>query len=109
MQPLAIIFTLAVVVEALVEYFGTPVPSEYKPYLAAVVGVGLCVAYDADLLALLGFAATVPYLGSILTGLLIARGSNYLNDLVGRLSPGSVEGSPDGGHPGREVLSGGTL
>jgi hypothetical protein len=82
----ALILVLVVVVEALIEYFGSPIPSAYKPYVAAVLGVLLCLAYGADLLALLGYPASVPYVGSVLTGLLISRGSNVFNDLVSRLN-----------------------
>jgi hypothetical protein len=43
------------------------------------------VLYDADLLATLGYVALVPYVGAALTGLMIGRGSNYVNDLISRL------------------------
>jgi hypothetical protein len=85
MQALGIIFALAVLVEGLIEYFAQPVQSQYKPYVAALLAVVLCVAYHADLLAALGYAAEVPYVGNVLTGLMISRGANYLNDLVSRL------------------------
>lgn len=85
MQALALIFALAVLVEGLVEYFGAPIPTAYKRYVAALVGVALCIVYGADLLAILGFTASVPYVGAALTGLIVGRGSNYLNDLVTRL------------------------
>ena|ERR1044071_12853 len=86
MTTFALIFVLVIIVEALVEYFGTPIPSAYKPYVAAVLGIVLCLAYGADLLALLGYPASVPLVGSVLTGLLISRGSNVFNDLVSRLN-----------------------
>lgn len=86
MQTFALIFVLVVIVEALIEYFGGPIPSAYKPYAAAALGVLLCLAYGADLLALLGYGASVPFVGSVLTGLLISRGSNVFNDLVSRLN-----------------------
>lgn len=85
LQSLWLIFALAVIVEGLVEYLGAPVPTRYKPYVAAAAGVLLCLAYGADLLAQLGYTAAVPTAGQVLTGLLIGRGSNYLNDLVSRL------------------------
>ena len=86
MQTLALIFVLVVIVEALVEYFLGIVPSAYKPYAAGVLGVLLCVAYGADLLTLLGLVSPVPYIGSVLTGLLISRGSNVFNDMISRLN-----------------------
>lgn len=85
LQALAAIFVLAVLVEALIEYLGQPIPSAYKPYAAALVGIGLCLAYNADMLALLGLQAGIPYVGQLLTGAIISRGANYLNDLIARL------------------------
>lgn len=85
MQAIALIFVLAVLTEGLVEYFGTPIPSAYKRYIAAIVGVIVCILYNADLLAILGYAASVPFVGAILTGLVVGRGSNYLNDIVARI------------------------
>lgn len=85
MQTLGLILALVVVVEGLIEYFATPIPSNYKPYVAAILGIGLCLGYGADLLSLLGYQASIPFVGQVLTGLLISRGSNYTNDLVSRL------------------------
>jgi divalent metal cation (Fe/Co/Zn/Cd) transporter len=90
METFGIILILVVIVEALIEYFGTPIPSAYKPYVAAVVGVLLCLGYGADLLAALGYPAGLPYVGTVLTGLLISRGSNVFNDLVSRLNTRSA-------------------
>lgn len=86
LKSLAIIFVLSFVVEALVEYLGQPVPARWKPYAGALVGVMLCLAYGADLLARLGYPARVPYVGEVLTGLLIGRGSNVLNDIIARIT-----------------------
>lgn len=94
MTTLALILVLVIVVEALVEYFGTPIPSAYKPYAAAALGVLLCLAYGADLLALLGYPASIPFVGSVLTGLLISRGSNVFNDLVSRLNVVPLPAAP---------------
>lgn len=85
METFGLILFLVVLVEGLVEHFGAPVPSTFKPYLAALLGVVLCVAYGADLPAALGYAALVPYIGQVLTGVMISRGSNYINDLIARV------------------------
>jgi hypothetical protein len=85
METLGLILFLVVLVEGLVEHFGAPVPSTFKPYLAALLGVALCMAYGADLPAALGFTALFPFIGQVLTGVMISRGSNYINDLLGRV------------------------
>ncbi len=91
------ILVLAAATEALVEYLVQPV---IKPdsmptpdggvdvrgmilrYVAAAVGVGLCLVYNADLLALAELHASIPVIGPIVTGLLIGRGANFINDFA---------------------------
>lgn len=79
------ILILAILVESIIEH-GLPfLPSVAKPYTAIVLAVAVCVAYSADLLALLGLVPAYPIIGQILTGLVIGRGSNYLNDIWERI------------------------
>lgn len=89
------ILLLAALVEALVEYFVQPwlKPDEAEVplwrsmalrYSSAIVGVGLCLAYAMDLLAVVGLSARAPFVGEVLTGLLIGRGANFVNDFIER-------------------------
>jgi len=48
------------------------------------VGVGLCWAYRADLLALVGLDARYSLIGYLVTGLLLGRGANFINDFADR-------------------------
>lgn len=84
MQAFGAIFVLAVLVEGVMEYLGTPIPSKIKPYVAAAAAIAVCLAYGADLPAALGLPA-VAYVGPVVTGLVIGRGSNYLADVVRRV------------------------
>jgi hypothetical protein len=90
---LTLISLLAFLAEGLTEYLARPVLAflgvkDKSPmwlrYVAAIVGVGLAFAYQADLLALVGFQAVHPAIGLTLTGILIGRGSNYVHDLMDR-------------------------
>jgi len=99
---LGLIFVLAFLAETMTEYFARPfirfdslpgnapsngqriIPAWVLRYIAALMGVGLAIAYRADILGLLGLAAWTPWIGWIVTGLIIGRGSNYLHDLVDR-------------------------
>jgi hypothetical protein len=45
-----------------------------------LVAMLLCVATKANILSIAGFNVAIPYLGEILTGLLISRGANFIND-----------------------------
>ncbi len=46
-----------------------------------VVGLLLAFGAQADLLAMVGIPLVIPYLGYVLTGLLISRGANFLHDI----------------------------
>jgi hypothetical protein len=85
------ILMLATLAEGLVEHFLKPIilppdESRFQPlklsayvrdillrYAAALVGVALCLAYRADLLALAGLASPTPLVGQIITGLVVGR------------------------------------
>ena len=99
---LAGIFALAFLCEAIVEYLfadllvalgkliervaGVKVDcTKSLKYVAVAVGIGLCFGYDIDLIAILGLGLKPvhPSIGVILSGIVIGRGSNYLNDFLG--------------------------
>ena len=76
---------MAIIVEGLITYLKTFFIGG-KPQWQMLVGIGLGVTvslvYDVDIFALLGITSTVPYVGAVLTGVLISRGSNYIFDLI---------------------------
>lgn len=86
-QSLASIFVLAILIEGITEYFISD-PNKKQPWLkyaAAGLGIIVSVAYKVDLLAALGVTSAVPLIGELLTGLVIGRGSNYLNEFIGKV------------------------
>jgi len=87
MTQLTLFFLLATLVEGIVEYAGDTVPAAIKQYVAAAVAIALCIAEGADLLAVLGLTAPYPYVGAIVTGLILGRGSNELHDFTDRNAP----------------------
>lgn len=50
------------------------------------VSIVVCVATGADIFPLVGMPLAVPFLGSTLTGIVTARGANFVNDLFTRLN-----------------------
>jgi len=57
--------------------------------LGLVLGVLISVAYDIDLFKIVGLEgqwAWVAYLGALLTGLIMSRGANVVNDIIDRLN-----------------------
>jgi uncharacterized membrane protein AbrB (regulator of aidB expression) len=92
---LAVIFLMAFLVEALVEYvFGKPfdhveILKPYKwllMYIALAVGVAGAFIYQFDVIHLLSDWLKVPIavhpFGMALTGLMIGRGSNFVHDVI---------------------------
>lgn len=88
-EAISTIFILAAVVEAIITYVvpknNTDEPREWLKYVSAVMGVVVCVAYNADILGTLGVVSTVPYIGAVITGLIVGRGSNFLNDFYAKV------------------------
>jgi hypothetical protein len=52
---------------------------------ALVIGLLVAIAGNLDLPGLVGIPFILPYLGMILTGILISRGANFVHDLLGRI------------------------
>lgn len=80
----AAVLVLAVLVEGLVEYvFADGKMDKYLRYLALALGIIVAVAYKVDLMAdVFGLTSGIPYFGSIVSGVIIGRGSNYVNDFI---------------------------
>lgn len=54
----------------------------YDVIATLVVSILLSVAVGADLFTYLGFTIPYPFVGSILTGVLLSRGATIVHDLV---------------------------
>ena len=82
------LITICILVESMVTYInsffvvGEP---HYQMILSLVFGIFIAVAYKIDLLKLADIESEMPYIGSILTGILISRGSNYVYDLMSKI------------------------
>ena len=52
--------------------------------LGLVVSLLVAVNWDLDLFKMVGFPeGNIPYVGAVLTGLILSRGSNVVSDLIG--------------------------
>lgn len=51
-------------------------------FFAELIAIGA----NIDFLAAVGLPIYIPYVGRILTGLLISRGANFVHDLLGNLN-----------------------
>ena len=93
MTGIVLIFTLAIIVEAVVEY-GKSIGKAFlsggwktavTQLTAIVVAVALCFAAGGDLFAAVGITFAWPWLGVVLTDILISRGANYVSDFMKKL------------------------
>lgn len=97
MSNIAIIIAVAVLIEGLVEYgksiadmfYGGDKKTAITQIITIVVGIAIAFAFNADMFAPLGFTVN-HYIGMVLTGIVMSRGSNYVSDLIGRIGQTSV-------------------
>lgn len=85
---LATILILAITVEALIEYAKLLFVDKaivWKQVAALLIGVVLAVLAGVDLYGMVGVTFAVPYVGTVLTGIIFSRGSNYLADMVKKM------------------------
>lgn len=92
MTQFLILFVLAILVEAIINMTigDIPTPSWVKKVASIVLGIGVCIVYKVGLIALLGIEGGIPVVDYIATGIIISRGSNFLNDLLTRIKGGNV-------------------
>lgn len=79
---------MAVIVEAVIDYVKTWVVDkkiQWQQIIAVLFGIAISFAYCLDIPAIVGIESPVNYVGNILTGVLISRGSNYIHDLYKNL------------------------
>lgn len=78
-----------ILIEGIVTYFNEFFISGNTPWqmiFSLILGVIISTSYKLDLPQHLGLESTIPYVGSVLTGILISRGSNYIFDLLNKIS-----------------------
>ncbi|NLJ31475.1 MAG: hypothetical protein GX424_07750 [Clostridiales bacterium] len=88
---------LAVIVEGVITYGKELFVSgkiHWQMLCSVLLGVLTAVAYGLDIPAAAGLKTGVPYLGCVLTGILISRGSNYVFDLIQALGAAKEKTAP---------------
>ena len=82
------IASLAILIEAIIKYFNQFFVQEnfcWQMLFSVVLGIVIAVAYKLDLPAHFNLNSQIPYVGCVLTGILLSRGSNYLFELLKKL------------------------
>lgn len=90
MKEITALITVAILIEAIVEILKGAYGNK-SMFLSLVIGVVFALATQLDVLALLGVESVVPYLGQVATGIVISRGSNFVHDLVDKLTNNKVQ------------------
>lgn len=79
------IILMAIVIEGIISYIRQIFVDrqiQWQIVAAIVLGIAIAVIYGLDLFSLFDMQPAVPYVGMILTGILMSRGSNYIFDLI---------------------------
>ena len=79
------IMTFAILIEGIITYINQFLVQEsfcWQMALSLTLGILVAVAYKLDLPSYFNLKSDIPYVGCILTGILLSRGSNYLFDLI---------------------------
>lgn len=103
MDVIGIVFVLALTVEALVEYsklIFVERTINWKQIVALVLGVTVAVLADVDIYEWVGVAFSFHYVGCVLTGIMLSRGSNWLADFIKRIQIGKPTEPTDPADPG---------
>lgn len=82
------IVTFAILIEAIITYINQFFMEDgfcCKMLLSIILGIIVAVAYKIDLPSYFNLKSDIPYIGCVLTGILLSRGSNYVYDLLNKL------------------------
>ena len=85
MATAAYIICAAIIVECIIAYvktFFVDGKIQWQMITSLVLGIVVALAYSLDLLALCGLESNIPFIGQVLTGILLGRGANYIADLI---------------------------
>ena len=94
---IAVIIAVAILIEGLVEYgkniadmfYGGDKKTAITQIVTIVIGIALAFAFSADMFIPLGLTVN-HYVGMVLTGIVMSRGSNYVSDLISRIGQTKV-------------------
>ena len=82
------IAAFAILIEGIITYTNQFLIQEnfcWQMALSLALGIIVAVAYKLDLPSYFNLKSDIPYVGCILTGILLSRGSNYIFDLIKKL------------------------
>ena len=79
------IISLSIIIESIITYF-KEFFINWNPSIgmifSIILGIIIAITYELDLPKYINLKSNIPYVGNILTGILISRGSNYIHDIL---------------------------
>lgn len=86
---LAEITSFAVLIEGIITYVGQFIVDgsfSVKMLASIVLGIIIAISYDLDIPLHFNLKPKIPFIGNIVTGILLSRGSNYIFDLLSNIT-----------------------
>lgn len=87
-QGISLIIVGAITLEGIIETIKNIfVEKEIKIWkiISMVLGIGISLAFGLNIMSVLGFSTQTKFLGEVITGILISRGSNFINDFLQKI------------------------
>jgi len=87
MEKLGLVVLAAILIEAVVEWVKDLVRSDVRwPKLVALgVAIPILFLLDLDIFSLVGLERNIPFLGTLLLGVVASRGAGYAHDFLDRI------------------------
>lgn len=78
---------IAVLVEAIVENIKTTYENGINGtrIIALILAIVICILTQTGIFLLLGIDFTLPIVDYILTGIVVSRGANFVNDIISKI------------------------
>lgn len=94
---IAVIIAVAILIEGLVEYgkniadmfYGGDKKTAITQLVTIAIGIALAFAFNANMFVPLGLTVN-SYVGMVLTGIVMSRGSNYVSDIISQIGQTTV-------------------
>lgn len=92
MTQFLILIVFAILVEAIINMTlgDIPTPKWVKIYASIVLGIAVCIVWKVGIIGLLGIEGGIANFDYVVTGIVISRGSNIVNDILTRIKGGNV-------------------
>ena len=82
------IMSFTVLVEGVITYVNQFIMTDnfsWKMLASIILGIIIAISYNLDIPSHFNFKPKIPFIGNIITGILLSRGSNYIYDLLNNL------------------------